>query len=185
MKLNNIEFYSTPDGHIMVKPIEQPVFQLTQSHREIIQSILSILMDRYPVAFERLSHIYSKSERNREYYEFRMVHRFLRCNFGEYDQYHYDIDSSGTFRFEEVRCPLRGECLDEGVICKPQFNSALTDREQQILSLIGEGLQAQDIASELHISIATVNRHRENLKAKLHLNSVGHLIKYYHENFKK
>lgn len=185
MKLNNIEFYSTPDGNIMVKPIEQPVFQLTQSHRDIIQSVMSILIDRYPIAFERLSQLYSRSERNRDFFEFKMVHRFLRCNFGEYDQYNYDIDSSGGFRFEEVRCPLRGECLDEDVICKPQLNTSLTDREFQILELIGEGLQTQDIASELHISIATVNRHRENLKAKLHLNSVGQIIKYYHENCKK
>lgn len=185
MRLNSIEFYSTPDGDVMVKPINEPVYVLTPGNRDIIQGLLSVLTDLYPIAFERLSHIYSKSERNREYYEYKMVHRFIRCNFGEYDQYNYDIDAHGAFRFEEARCPLRGECLDEGIICRPTLATSLTEREQQILSKIGEGLQAHDIAEELHISIATVNRHRENIKTKLHLKSVGQLIKYYHENCKK
>ena len=101
------------------------------------------------------------------------------------DQNLMDIDKSGTWHFEEVRCPLRGECVDEGVICKPELNTSLTDREREVLELIGEGCQAADIADLLCISVATVNRHRENIKAKLNINTVGQLIKYYHEYVKK
>lgn len=185
MKLNNIEFYNTPDGEIMVKPFEQPVFVLSLANRDLIQDMLSLLRDRYPIAFERLSQMYSRSERNRDYFEYKMVHRFIRCNFAEYDQNLMDIDKSGTWHFEEVRCPLRGECVDEGVICKPELNTSLTDREREVLELIGEGCQAADIADLLCISVATVNRHRENIKAKLNINTIGQLIKYYHEYVKK
>ncbi len=185
MILNNIEFYNTPDGDIMVKPFNQSVFVLDIKNRQLIQSVLSIIKDRYPIAFDRLSAIYSKSERNRDYYEFKMVSRFIRCNFGEYDQNKLDIDFRGTLQFEEVHCPLRGECHDEDIICRPKINNKLTSREIEVLNLIGNGMQSNDIADELSISVATVNRHRENIKAKLNLHSVAQLIKYYHDFIKK
>lgn len=185
MILNNIEFYNTPDGDIMVKPFNEPVFVLDSKNRALVQAVLSFIKDRYPIAFHRLSSIYSKSERNRDYFEFKMVSRFIRCNFGEYDQLKLDIDNRGLLQFEEVHCPLRGECIDEDVICRPQLNTNMTEREKEILSLISAGMQAQEIADELSISVATVNRHRENIKAKLNLHSVAQLTKYYHEFIKK
>lgn len=59
------------------------------------------------------------------------------------------------------------------------MNTTLTERESEILTLIGECMEAIDIADELHISIATVNRHRENIKAKLGLKNVKEIIHYY------
>jgi DNA-binding NarL/FixJ family response regulator len=41
--------------------------------------------------------------------------------------------------------------------------SRLTDRELEILRLIGEGREAQDIASHLHLSIKTVDTHRAHI----------------------
>lgn len=184
MILCNIEFYSTPDGEVMVKECNQPVRKLEETDRDLIQTIFIVVRDRYPIAFKRLSELYSKSEKNRIHFEYKIIHRLARCNFGEYDQYNYDIDRNGSFQFEEVRCPLRGECQDEGVICKPQLDSKLSPRELEILALIAEGLQANDIANELSISVATVNRHRENIKAKLNLKTVGKMINYYLTNIK-
>lgn len=43
----------------------------------------------------------------------------------------------------------------------------LTDREKQILSLIRDGKPSKQIADRLGISIHTVNRHRQNIIAKL------------------
>lgn len=65
------------------------------------------------------------------------------------------------------------------------MNTTLTERESEILALIGECMGAIDIADELHISIATVNRHRENIKAKLGLKNVKEIIHYYLTNIKK
>ena len=57
--------------------------------------------------------------------------------------------------------------------------------ELEILALIAEGLQATDIANELSISTATVHRHRENIKAKLCLKTLGQMVNYYLTNIKK
>ena len=180
----NTEFYNTPEGIIMVKKQGSPVREFTINDREIIQEILSVIRECYPKAFSRLSGLYTKNERNRLLFEFNIVNRFIRCNFGEYDQQAYDIDYQGRFCFEEVHCPLRGECLHEGVICKPELNTKLTEREKEIVKFIADGLQAQDIADELYISVATVNRHRENIKAKLRLRNIGEIVSYYHNNLK-
>lgn len=181
--LSNVEFYNTPSGDVMVKKYGQPVRELTVNDRDIIDAVLSIIKDRYPEAFASLSDIYSKYDRNRINYEFKMVHRFIRCNLGEYDQYKYDIDHNGTICFEEVRCPLRGECQNECVICKPVLNTNLTEREKEILALIAQGLQAPVIAKELSLSVATINRHKENIKAKLMLKTVGEMVNFWHQNF--
>ena len=185
VSLANIEFYNTPDGSVMYKENGQPVKQLSENDRGIIESMLGVLRNRYPIAFSRLAELYSRYERNRVHFEFMMVHRFIRCNFGEYDQFKYDIDRGGTFCFEEVRCPLRGECQHEGVICKPELDTKLTDREMEVFALIGESMDTMAIAEELHISPATVNRHRENIKAKLSLKNVKEMIHYYLTQMKK
>lgn len=185
MKLSSIEFYSTPDGEVMVKELNQGVRKLEETDRELVQALFIAIRDRYPIAFKRLSELYSQSEKNHLHFEFRIIHRFARCNFGEYDQQSYDIDRNGSFQFEEVRCPLRGECKDEGIICKPQIDSKLSPRELEVLALIAAGLQAAEIAEELSISTATVNRHRENIKAKLSLKTVAQMVNYYLTNIKK
>ena len=47
----------------------------------------------------------------------------------------------------------------------------LSDRERQILELIGQGITTSQIAQTLHISVKTVQSHRENLKAKLEVDN--------------
>lgn len=183
MKVANLEFYNSPDGEVMIKAKGEAVRVLQEKDQEIVQELLISIRDRYPEAFKSLSELYSKSERNRLHFEYRIVHRFIRCNFGEYDQYNYDIDKDGSFQFEEVKCPLRGECHFEGIICKPKLNSKLTDREIEVLKLISDGMNAHQIALELSISYTTVNRHRENIKAKLQIKNIAELGKYYCKHF--
>ena len=43
----------------------------------------------------------------------------------------------------------------------------LTRREKEILGLIRQGMLSKEIASTLHISIFTVNKHRQNILEKL------------------
>jgi len=81
-----------------------------------------------------------------------------------------------------VKCPLRGECQLEGVVCKPQLDTSLSDREMEVFRLIVDNMQADEIAAELNLSPCTINRHRENIKAKLKLRSVAELVNYWHEN---
>ena len=105
--ISNIEFYNTPEGEVMMKEFGQPAVVLKETDRPTIEHMLAVIRDRYPKAHARLMQLYSASTMNRWHYEFRVVHRFIRCNFGEYDQYNLDINKDGQFVFEEVKCPLQ------------------------------------------------------------------------------
>lgn len=56
--------------------------------------------------------------------------------------------------------------------------SDLTEREQEVLTLIAEGLSNAEIANNLYISVKTVDRHRENIMRKLNMHSRIDLVKY-------
>ena len=180
--LSNLEFYNTPEGDVMMKEFGKPAIVLKDTERPTIEYMLTIIRDRYPKAHARLMQLYSSSTMNRWHYEFKVVHRFIRCNFGEYDQYNFDINKDGLFMFEEVKCPLRGECEHENVICRPELDTALTEREMEVFRLIASNLQTDMIAGELHLSPCTVNRHRENIKAKIGACAVAEMVSYWYQN---
>ena len=178
--MESIEFYNTPEGDVMYKPIGKPVQVLTPESRDIIDEMLDVIKTRYPQAFKALCELYTASELNRKIYEFNIVSRFCRCNFGEYDAHTPDIDAYGFFHFEEVKCPLRGECQLEGVVCKPEIDTSLTDREMEVYRLIVANIRTEDIAAKLSLSKFTIIRHRENIKARLGLHDIPEMITYWH-----
>jgi DNA-binding NarL/FixJ family response regulator len=55
---------------------------------------------------------------------------------------------------------------------------ALTDRELEIFQLLGQGKSAKEIARTLHISVKTVEAHREHIKQKLNMKSSSDLLRY-------
>jgi two-component system, NarL family, response regulator NreC len=55
---------------------------------------------------------------------------------------------------------------------------SLTQREREVLKLIGEGNKSKEIAEYLCISLHTVEKHRSNLMDKLNLHSVSALTAY-------
>lgn len=174
--LERIEFYNCPDGSVNIKPFGQPMFVYDESCKKITQEMIVLIRDLYPAAFTALAELYSKSERNKDFFEFRIVHRFIRCNFGEYDALSYDINSVGELNMEDVRCPLRGECLFEGLICRSPMNTELSPRESEVAHLLAKGYSRQEVAYELEISIFTVTRHITNIKARLHLKNTNQII---------
>lgn len=183
MRFYNVEFYNARKGDVIFYIEDQPQQVLTQEHRRLILWMLDIMKEKYTVAYTRCCELYSNRSRNIPFYEFTIVKRFIRCNFGEQDELSYDIDDNGNFCFEYVRCPLRGGfCDDEGIICKPRLNSQLSQREMQIFRLIVAGFDAAEISNELCISVPTVNRHRENIKAKLKVRTVAQMVSYWNTN---
>jgi len=55
---------------------------------------------------------------------------------------------------------------------------SLSDRELEVLELIGSGLGSRAIAEQLFISIKTVESHREHIKTKLGLSRAPELVRY-------
>ena len=58
------------------------------------------------------------------------------------------------------------------------FVDRLSDRQFQIFELIGQGLQTREIAKRLHLSVKTIDSHRENIKGKLDLGSSQDLLRF-------
>ena len=54
----------------------------------------------------------------------------------------------------------------------------LTDRELEVFSLIGQGLNTRDIASRLNISVKTIGTYRERIKVKLGLKNAIELLRH-------
>ena len=55
--------------------------------------------------------------------------------------------------------------------------SKLTVREREVLQLIAEGLKTKDIAARIHVSVKTVETHRQQIMRKLNAKSVAELTK--------
>ena len=55
---------------------------------------------------------------------------------------------------------------DEGT---GSYTSQLSDRELEVFELIGQGVSTRIIAEKLHLSVKTIETHREKIKAKLKL----------------
>ena len=55
---------------------------------------------------------------------------------------------------------------------------ALTDRELEVLGLLGQGLAPRHVAEELFISVKTVEAHRESMKRKLNIGSAAELTQF-------
>ena len=89
---------------------------------------------------------------------------------------------------DALRAVLRGErylssAMAQRLIAQaigskvPQAGTeSLSDRELQIFQLIGRGKSTREIASELTVSVHTIDSHREHIRAKLDLHSGTELI---------
>lgn len=174
IELQNIEFYGTPTGKVMIS-CENGLKIYEMEDRDFTEAMVEKIQNFYPMAFKALTELYLSSKPNRSYYEYLIVHRFIRCNYNEYDN-KKDIDSEGTFNFEFVQCPLRGECKLCGVVCNPSFNTKLSERETEVMRLYFRSYSAEKIADMLFISIQTVIKHKRNSLQKLNLHSLSEFI---------
>ncbi len=54
----------------------------------------------------------------------------------------------------------------------------LTIREKEVLQLLAEGKSTKEVASHIHVSVKTVETHRQNIMKKLNLSTLAELVKY-------
>ena len=60
--------------------------------------------------------------------------------------------------------------------------SPMSDREEQVAKLIGDGASSKEIANILSISEKTVSKHRGNIFKKLNIKNTAQLVKYVYDN---
>ncbi len=58
------------------------------------------------------------------------------------------------------------------------WSGGLTAREREVLQLVAEGKTTKEIAAILHVSVKTVDSHREHIMDKLNIHNVAGLTKY-------
>ena len=61
---------------------------------------------------------------------------------------------------------------------KTTINANFTPREQEIITMAGNGLKSKEIAKQLNISPRTVDTHKKNIFKKLGINNTIELVQY-------
>lgn len=66
------------------------------------------------------------------------------------------------------------------MITNPKWSGGdgLTGREREVLQLVAEGWTTKEIAATLHISVKTIDSHREHIMDKLNIRNIAGLTKY-------
>ena len=82
-----------------------------------------------------------------------------------------DIYMSGKLQARLAAHFVAGPTPETGATCE-----GLSDRELEVFRLIGQGRGTRQIAEALHLSIKTIESHREHLKQKLRLASGVELV---------
>ncbi len=60
--------------------------------------------------------------------------------------------------------------------------SPLSPKENEVLSLLAEGLSYKMVADRLAVSYTTINTHTKRIYEKLHISSLGEAIAWYYKN---
>lgn len=92
------------------------------------------------------------------------------------------VAHGGKYMCEEMMISMIGSVYDEvpqqGYVNELIGNLELSDREMEVLHLIGEGFTNKEIADQLFLSKRTVEGHRQNLIDKTQVKNSAQLIKY-------
>ena len=179
--MEKLEFYIY-ENELWCKYADGRNKAVTESDTELLQMMLGLIRDHYPAAYKALEKEYQKSASNSNYYQFLIVRRFCKCNFGKLDTTKMDVEHSGRFNFEKVECPLRSECKFEGVICCPVFNTKLSDAELRVMRLVYDGATKEEIAEQLYLSPHTVKNHIKSAYCKLGIHEKSEFIQYANRN---
>lgn len=177
--MEDIEFHTSPNGKVYYSVNGGDERKLTKFCTEV-HPLLSIIEERFPVCYARLVELYqvSKIKGTMNDRAFKMLERFVRCNFGEHDLLTADVEGM-KLHFEEVKCPLRGGfCPDENVICKPKSVVNLSSEEARAAKLYVDGYTFTEIAKELGKNPNTIKVQLFRIKQKLGVKDCRDIIKH-------
>lgn len=180
-RLLTITEFFTYENEVLVRTADGSVQPLRHTDYELISAMCEYLETFYPKAYAALCEEYKASALNQPYFRFRIVSRFVRCNFGALDNIP-DITPSMRCNFEYVPCPLRGECHLDHIVCRPEFNHRLSPAELQVLRLVYDGLTEEAIGERLRLSPHTIHTHVRNAYARLDIHSKAEFIRYAADN---
>ena len=178
--LSNLEFFIY-EQEVWLRNAEGSMKQFCESDYELINDMYEYISTFYPKAHAALRDEYKGCSGNPSYFRFRIVVRFIRCNFSVLDSIPYiGVDLNCTF--EHINCPLRGECRYDHVICRPEFDHQLSPAEKRVMSLVYDGLTEEEIGDRLRLSPLTIHTHVRNAYSRLGIHSKAEFVKYATQN---
>lgn len=173
--MERIEFATTSDGQITVRG--ESGTRLLKDDNETIDRVLELVERYYPAAFALLKVMYKESERNYRFNKYLRASRFIRCNMGVDDLLSSDIDDD-NLHLEFVPCPLRGECVLEGFICRPKRKLMLSKAESEVAKMYAQGMSLKLIAKIRRVSINTVKNQLVFARKKFGLKAQKEIMRY-------
>lgn len=177
--MEGLEFY-TIDDQLWVLDEFGNHTMVEEGNRELVSRLFGMIADYWKEAFGALSKEFKSSSANVAYFQWLVVRRFFKCNFGKLDTTHSDV-LNGRFSFEKIDCPLRGECKLEGIVCNPKFNSALSQSQLRVMEQVYYGKSIEEISEMLFISQNTVKNHIKASYWKLGIHEKAEFIRYANE----
>lgn len=83
-----------------------------------------------------------------------------------------------VFDIMQLSRDLERHAMIEELLLMPSEDYQLSDREQEVLELVAQGLSSKEIATRLNIAVNTVNTHRKSITKKTGIKSVAGLAVY-------
>ncbi len=83
-----------------------------------------------------------------------------------------------VFDILQLSRDLEKHAVIEELLLMPPEDFQLSDREQEVLELVTQGLSSKEIADKLNIAVNTVNTHRKSITRKTGIKSVAGLAVY-------
>jgi DNA-binding NarL/FixJ family response regulator len=96
-------------------------------------------------------------------------------------------DDSPEVLIQAIKTVLSGDCFFGKTVQQlrrelgsnpSHFNKLLSQKEQQVLELLGQGMTNEEVAPMLALSAETVQTHRRNIMRKLNLHTASQLQAY-------
>jgi DNA-binding NarL/FixJ family response regulator len=88
------------------------------------------------------------------------------------------VASHKTYLSQEITELLENDCQPLSATLESGNFQLLSCREREVLQLVTEGKTSSQIAASLHISVKTVETHRQQVMEKLNIKGVAELTKY-------
>ena len=89
-----------------------------------------------------------------------------------------EVLAGRTYISDAVSAQLRHKAAAGGIRNGSTATDALSNRELQILEMIGRGLSSRQVAESLNLSIKTIEAHRQRIKRKLNLKTGAQLVNF-------
>ncbi len=168
-----VELARTKRPHVILMDINMTPFsglEATQRIRKVSpgSKVIGVSMHSQPAYAKKMLQMGARGYVTKNSSKEEMIKAILEVNHGN------------KYICDEIKNIISEQLLDEKED-SPNIN-ALTEREMQIINFIKEGLSSKEIATNLNISLKTVEVHRHNILKKLKLKNSASLVNFINTN---